>query len=251
MKTDNKQPATPENHSERLILECDYRDHGFEHWPRPSEMDLARLAAQLARSTKIAPKQLVDEAWELYWESCRRLQADSREVAAYHAHTERVDEDLDWAEEVGSLPKWVPAPKSYPVLHQQVERLLLPKQKGRTAERASLIREFFFAQLTRGCLVLRPKITLVTYWELDSAVLEDLRQKLKDDVARHFEKYRKTVFDADAYARFAVPFLQWRHRYLVAQKAAAARKRWEKIGIKQNQSGAERGGQEVSIPKNF
>jgi len=155
MKTNDAMPApltagvpNPAGAPSSLVICGDYREHDFEHWPRPSELDLARLAAQLARSENIDPKQLVAVAWELYRESCHRLQIDHREVTAYHAQMDRVETELDDAAVV--LPQWVPAPKKYPVTHQQVERLLLPQQKGRTAERAGLIREYFFAQLTRA-----------------------------------------------------------------------------------------------------
>jgi len=63
---------------------------------------------------------------------------------------------------------------------------------------------------------------------MDRDVLEELRHKMKDNVTRRFEEYRKTVFDAEAYARFAVSFLEWRRRFIAAKKASAARTRWAK-----------------------
>lgn len=246
LPTDNGESATTPDPA-NLILECDYRDQDFEYWPRPSELDLARLAAQLARVERLDPKQLVAAAWELYWESCRRLQADHRAVRAFHEHLERlVDEPEDTA---GALPAGVPMPKKYPVTHRQIEGLLLPQQKGRTAERASLIREYFFAQLARGCLVLRPQVGLMTYWEMEPDLLEQLRQKLKDDVAKHFEKYRQTNFDAEAYARFAKSFLTWRQRYVAAKKAAAARKRWAREEAKRHSANSQTEPEESNAPK--
>jgi hypothetical protein len=209
-----------------LVLRYDYREQDLEHWPRPSELELARLAAQLARPEKIDPKQLVAEAWELYWQSCRTLQADHRKVAAYFAHEKELERELDWPEQEPAAA--APVPKKFPMNYRQVEALLLPKQKGRTAERAALIREFIFFQLARTCLVLRPKLAAVSYWEMETELQEQLRQKLKDEVARHFEKLRQTVYDAEAYHRFAVPFVEWHRRFITAKKAAAARARWAK-----------------------
>jgi hypothetical protein len=175
---------------------------------------------------------LVAEAWKLYWESCRRLQSDHREVTAYHAHLERLDNEPEGAEE--ALPTWVPVPKKYPVTHLQVEALLLPKLKGRTAGRADRIREYLFFQLARTCLVVRPRLAALSYWEMEADLLKQLRVRMKDEIDRHFEKFRKTVFDEEAYARFAVSFLQWHRRYLAAKKAAAARKRWGTADEAQN-----------------
>lgn len=209
-----------------LIVCGGYREHDFEHWPQPSKLDLARLAAQLVRTEKLDPKQLVAEAWELYWESCRPILADHRKVEAFFAHEAELDRELNWPEPEAAAA--VPMPKKFPVNHRQVEALLLPKQNGRTAERAALIREFIFSQLARTCLVVRPKLAAVSYWGLEADLLEQLRQKLKDEVARHFEKLRKTMYDTEAYHRFAVPFLEWRRRFIAAQKASAARARWAK-----------------------
>lgn len=209
-----------------LVLRYDYREQDFEHWPRPSELELARLAAQLARTEKIDPKQLVAEAWELYWESCRTIQVDHRKVEAYFAHEKELEREPNWPELESAAV--VPVSKKFPMNYRQVEALLLPKQKGRTAERASLIREFIFFQLARTCLVLRPKLAAVSYWEMEPELQEQLRQKLKDEVARYFEKLRKTAYDAEAYHRFAVPFVEWHRRFIAAKKAAAARARWAK-----------------------
>jgi hypothetical protein len=58
---DDARPAAGKEQS--LVIRYDYREQDFEQWPRPSELELARLAAQLARTEKIDPKQLVAEAW--------------------------------------------------------------------------------------------------------------------------------------------------------------------------------------------
>jgi hypothetical protein len=63
-----------------LVLRCDHRELDFEYWPRPSELELAHLAARLARTSPIDPKQLVKEAWSIYWESCQKIKKDYLEV---------------------------------------------------------------------------------------------------------------------------------------------------------------------------
>lgn len=222
------QQATGKDQS--LVIRYDYHEHDFEHWPRPSELELAQLAAQLARGGQVEPKQAVQMAWELYWESCQIIQADHRRVDAYFAREAELERELNYPEaEAGES---VPLPKKFPVTHREVEALLLPQMKGRTADRASLIREYLFAQLVRTCLVVKPKLTTVSYWEMEEALLEQLRQRLKEEVARHYARFRNTVFDAEAYRRFAVAFLQWHRQFIAAKKAAAARKRWAKAGNK-------------------
>lgn len=222
-----KADARPAGGKEQsLVLRYDYREQDFEHWPRPSELELARLGAQLARTEKIDPKQLVAEAWGLYWESCRTLQADHRKVAAYFAQEAELERQLDWPEPEPVAA--IPMPKKFPVNYRQVEVLLLPKQRGRTADRAGLIREYIFFQLTRTCLVVRPQLAAVSYWEMAADFQAQLRQKLKDEIDRRFEKLRQTAYDAEAYHRFAVPFLEWHRCSLAAKKAAAARTRWAK-----------------------
>ena len=54
------------------------------------------------------------------------------------------------------------------------------------------------------------------------------RKGIEVYVARRFEKLRKTAYDAEAYCRFAVPFLEWHQRFIAAKKAAASRARWAK-----------------------
>ena len=220
------------NKGSGLVLKCDYRESDFEHWPRPTELQLARLAAQLARTKRIKPQQLVQEAWELYWASCRKIQADYRDQEACFEHERQAEASSDdWDQPPQPA---VPQPKKYPVTFREMEKLLLPKQKGRTAERASLIREYIFAQLVGRCFVVRPQFAPVSYWELEPDVLEKLRQQLKEEVTRQFEQFRKNVYSAEAYTRLAASFLEWHRRYIAAKKAAAARKRWGKGDEKQD-----------------
>lgn len=212
------------------VIRCNYREHDLEYWPRPSELELARLAAELARTEKIDPKQLLAEAWELYWESCRTLQADHRKVVAAVAREAELARELQPSKQLPA--ETVPMPGKYPVTHQQVEALLLPKLKGRTAERAALIREYIFSELAKICLVVQPKLAAVTYWELGPDLRERLRWHLKDKVTGLFEEYRKKVFDAEGYSRFAVSFLEWHRRFIAAKKVAAAHQRWAKADPK-------------------
>jgi hypothetical protein len=52
------------------------------------------------------------------------------------------DHQFDWAEE--DVSESMPLPKNFPITYSKLELLLLPKLKGRTAERAKIIREFLF-----------------------------------------------------------------------------------------------------------
>ena len=60
----DKAKAPPGIKQKGIVLSTDHRDQSFEYWPRPSELELAHLAARLARTEKIDSKQLVKEAWE-------------------------------------------------------------------------------------------------------------------------------------------------------------------------------------------
>jgi hypothetical protein len=79
-----------------LILRCDYREEDFNHWPRPSELDLAHLAARLAGSTKGEPKPLAARAWKLYWECCKLIQEDYRKVQPQLEFDARGDDAQDY-----------------------------------------------------------------------------------------------------------------------------------------------------------
>ena len=226
MKTDRHQPTTTAPKAGNLILKCDYHEQDFEQWPRPSELELARLAAQLASGGQLEAKQAVQMAWEVYWESCQLIQADHRHLDAYFAREAELDRELNYLELEAEGA--VPMPKKFPLTHRQVEALLLPKLKGRTAERAALIREYLFSRLAGACLVVQPKLQAVSYWKVETELLEQLRQSTKNAVAKHYENFRRTVFEEHAYRRFAGDFLEWHRSFIAAKKAAAARVRWAK-----------------------
>jgi hypothetical protein len=208
-----------------LVLSADHRNHPFEYWPRPSELELAHLAARLARAGSFDPKELVKDAWALYWESCRRIQEDHLQVTRYF-------------EEEGSEPgleAWelLPRPKGFPVRFAEMERLLLPGLKGRTAERAALLREFAFADLMQQCMAyINGKFCPVPYWKLEGDELEALKQRFKDATTERFAKFRTSIYDAAAYDVFATGFLAWHARWTRRRnseaKAANARKGWAK-----------------------
>src|SRR3974390_1835547 len=110
-----------------IVVSSDHRDVGFEYWPRPSELELAHLAARLARTGTIDAKQLVGEAWNIYWESCRKIKEDYLQVDKGLRAMEALEGDLDDVpDEEGGLPQ----PEKYPVSFQEMELLLLPKLKG-------------------------------------------------------------------------------------------------------------------------
>jgi hypothetical protein len=228
-----------------LVLKCDYRDGDFLYWPRPSELELAGLAAQLALSSKANPKQLVSQAWALYWESCRVIQSDYRKVEALLALENQEEQAFpgDAKPEEDSLQ--IPTPNKFPVSFARVELLLLPELKGRTADRARVFREHILSVLLQGCFVVRPKLREVSYWELEPETLEEMRQKFHSDIADRFGKLRKHDFEEAEYLRFARSFLEWHRQYKSAKKSAAARRRWHKVKI-QETNGAGSDGLKIS-----
>jgi hypothetical protein len=214
-----------------MKISNDYRKDDLECWPRPSELELARLAAELARTDKINPQQLVAEAWALYWESCRTLKEDDRMVEEYYRRIEGEDDhQYDYPDEAESLV--VPTPKKYPVSYKEVEMLLLPKLKGRTGQRASVVREYAFAQIIAGSFTFRGGFRVLSYWDFQPEALVELREKFGGMVAERFGLWRKSVFDANAYTKFAGPFLRWYSRWTERNnsevRAANALKGWEK-----------------------
>ncbi len=207
-----------------LTAGCDYRAEDFDCWPRPTELELAQLAARLARTDKLDPKQLVEDAWAIYWESCRKIQDDHRAVKV-NGEKESLAEAALAAVTAQPRPA-LPQPKKYPVTFREMETLLLPKQKGRTANRASLIREYLLSECLGTCIALRPKPHPLTYWELDEKALNHMREIFSGQVAAKFGQYRTRHFDEAAYGRFAEGFLKWHRQYIAEKRSAAARKRW-------------------------
>jgi len=210
-----------------IVLSSDHRDQSFEYWPRPSELELAHLAARLARTEKIDPKLLVKEAWDLYWESCRKIQADHREVGGMLEEAEAHDDEM-WAEERGGLPQ----PEKFPVTFQAMELLLLPKLKGRMGERAAVFREYALSQIVSGSFTFRGGFRVLSYWDFQPEVLAELREKYRVMAAERFASWRESVYGVTAYAKFAGSFLRWYCRWTERRnseaRAANARKGWEK-----------------------
>jgi hypothetical protein len=210
--------TSPAAKADSLILTSDHRDAPFEHWPRPTELQLAELAARLARTEKFDPKQLVAEAWSLYWESCMEVQ---RMLAALE-----VQHDGALIEEQESLSK----PEKFPVTFTEMERLLLTKLKGRTGERAAVFREYAFAQLVAGSFKFGGDFRVLDYWDFQPEALQELRERLREMVAERFGTWRKSIYDAAAYAKFASPFLhrysRWTAHRRSQVKADNARKGW-------------------------
>ena len=214
-----------------MKISNDYRQQDFQYWPRPSELNLARMAAQLARSEKNDPQQLVKEAWALYWESCRTLKEDDRMVEEYFKQLEGGDDrQYDYPEESESPP--IPTPKNFPVSYKQMEMLLLPKLKGRTGTRASVFREYAFAQVIAGSFTIRGGFRALSYWDFQPELLKELREKHERLVDEWFGKWRNSVYDEIAYAKFAGPFLRWysrwNERHNSEVRAANAKKGWDK-----------------------
>lgn len=237
MKNQQTTPRTPSGQSSPqvtrrakrngLVLTADHRDAAFEHWPRPSELELAHLAARLARTEKIDPKQLVSEAWDLYWESCRKIQADHQHVRSMLQALEAHDDDGCAENQID-----IPQPRKFPIKFLQMERLLLPKLRGRTADRATAFREYLLAEILRGCFVLRPELRIVSYWDFDPDDLSQLREKFQEEIVKQYGKLRQSTWEAQAYAQFATSFLAWYHQWTRHRnsqiKSANARKGWDK-----------------------
>jgi len=214
-----------------MKLRCDYREDDFEYWPRPTELQLAQLAARLARTEKIEPKQLVREAWALYWESCRVIKADYRKVEEYFRHEERSDASL--ADDCVGQIEPVPKPKKYPLTFGEAELLLLPKLKGRTADRAIVFRDYIFSKIVNRCLEGARDSEGIGVVEFTEETLRDLRDRYDDEVTKTFTQMRKRSYDAQGYAQLAGDFWGWYHgprTYRLSEiKAANASKRWEKV----------------------
>ena len=240
MKLRKASPATagtgskPAKADSTTTIKCsaDHRDNDFEYWPRPSEVELTRWAVQLARTGKTDPRQLVEEAWALYWESCRKIQQDHRAQKAFFENEGWDDDHADELEyyEQAALP----TPAKFPVTFQEMEILLLPKQYGRTGERAELFREYFFASLMGWNCQGLSKNPTSSYWNCPKQELYQTRNKesIKNEMARIYAKWRKTVFDAQAYSAFTTKFLRWYREWNAIRnseiKAINALKGWNK-----------------------
>jgi len=209
-----------------IIITSDHRNESFEYWPRPTEIQLAELAARLARSEKIDPKQLVDEAWSIYWASCEKIKADYQDVE------QRILEIENSYDDAALNGDQLPAPKGFPLTFQAMELLLLPRLKGRTAERAALFREYIYANLVGwNCAGLSRNPT-PSYWNESAVVLDTMRAKCRNEVARVFSQWRSAKYDAQQYAAFSARFLRWYGEWSLLRrreaKSANAQKGWEK-----------------------
>ena len=213
-----------------IKLRCDYREDDFEYWPRPTELQLAQLAAGLARTEKIEPRQLVAEAWALYWESCRVIKTDYKEVNDFLEHEAQgheADED-DWEEGHERFA----FPKRYPASFKEVELLLLPKLKGRMADRARIMRDFMFEDYVRSRRARMRDETGAEPKPFTPEELARMREESKAELDDLFGQLRSLTFNARHYERFAHYFLDWyEQRYGFIKRmvrAASARRGWEK-----------------------
>lgn len=122
--------------------------------------------------------------------------------------------------------------KRYPVPYRAAELLLLPKLKGRTAERARVMRDFLFADYVHSKMAeLHPdggKSIVSAAGEL----LARLREEFKKEVPGIFGQLRRTSFDKEYFTAFAEQFLAWhRHRERFTKsivRADSARRSWAK-----------------------
>lgn len=197
----------------------DYHHHEFEYWPRPTEMELARLAAELVRREAIAPQQLIQDAWNLYWESCRRLKQDHEEVKRYFEAEDKFDATLP--DNLDRPDKPIPQPKKFPIKFRKIELLLLPELKGKTAKRREIFRDFFFHQLARQKDIRSGQSGGFFY----------THEPTKAEVSREYLRQRQSIFDAGKYHCLATEFLEWyrpsKAFQLSCVRAEAARRRWQ------------------------
>jgi hypothetical protein len=103
-----------------------------------------------------------------------------------------------------------------------VEVLLLPKLKGRTAERASLFREHIFAGIVdrQSCA----DGETGSYWDHSANDLDDWRDLAWDEVNRMFAEQRAATYHAEEYLKFARSFLNWYGGYSELRKAKPKRR---------------------------
>jgi hypothetical protein len=172
---------------------------------------------------------LVKEAWNIYWESCHKIKEDYLEVELPLTEMEEFDSRPDrLLKDQCELPQ----PKNFPVTFQEMELLLLPKLKGRTAGRAALIREFIFALIVDQSRLSSEKGSSLSYWSCRPQDLADMRKTAQDLVAEEFGEFRRRVYDAQAYSEFGGAFLSWYSRWARLRnsqvRAANALKGWEK-----------------------
>ena len=215
-----------------LTAPGDYRDEDLEFWPQPTGWQLAQLAAQLACAGKADAKQLVHDAWDIYWEGCRKIQDEHQAQKAILEHESvtcaGLDENILQPEPVG------PRPEKYPVTFLEMEILLLPGKKRK--KRAFLIQEYVLSEFIGTCFSFRPKLRPITCWELDENALNKLREEFSGQVTAKLEHYRAQLFNQDAYVRFAESFLKWYRRYVSETRSAVASKRWDKEKENKKQS---------------
>lgn len=231
MKKKPVQPPAAAAASSEIKVRCDHREEKqLEYWPRPTELQLAELAARLARTPVIDPKQLVGEAWAIYWESCRVIREDHKQVTEFFEHEGRW-QDLPDAEAGRPVPS-LPVPKRYPVSYKEAELLLLPKLKGRTAERARVMRDFLFADYVRGKMAEGQSPDGRARISPTGEQLKQLQEEFKEAVPGLFGELRRMTFDKGYFAAFAEEFLTWyRRRDGIIKsmvRADSARRGWQK-----------------------
>ena len=231
MKKKPVQPAVDGAKASGIKLRSDHRvEEQFEYWPRPTELQLAELATRLARTTVIDPKQLVGEAWAIYQESCRLIREDYKHVSGFFEDDGRREVLAD--EEPARPAPALPVPKRYPVPYREAEMLLLPKLKGRTGDRAEVMRGFLFADYVRSKMAEKTPTDAKTFVSPVGEELERLRASFKEEVPGIFAELRRMTFDKEYFARFAEEFLTWyqqRERFTKSwARSHNARRGWEK-----------------------
>lgn len=177
----------------------------------PSQVQLATLAATLARSVADAPEKLCETGLDLWIKSAERLAMQAECNADERAQAEVRDKNR----------VVVPEPKQDHVSVDEFCRLLMPDRKGRTADQA-----FIYKAWLRDSLEMSG--WLRSGQEGQKADFAPSKQQIDAAYASH----RKTGMDHRDYHHRALSFIpwycDWKKRQSSEKSKNAARARWKK-----------------------
>ena len=110
--------------------------------------------------------------------------------------------------------------------------LLLPKLKGRTADRARVMRGFLFAEFVSSKLAEMVQAEAKPIVSPTGERLQRLREEFREESPELFAKLRRRTFDQGQFAEFAEEFLTWywlRESFTKSMvRSDSAQRRWEK-----------------------
>jgi hypothetical protein len=153
---------------------------------QPTTEQLATLAAALARNTNSTPKQLVEKAWRIW------IAAWSKGFEEFAARK---------GGDAGDLAKRIVRPKKFPITHEAMVALLVPKLKGRTGDAAEALKAYCAAYLRR----------------------ETNSEPTQDAVDASYAMTRKQPIPEGEYSLYAMMFLRWFDPWHKARTSEARR----------------------------